>query len=280
MRSLALLVVLCAAIPASADSFPREGKESAAARAEAAGRAAVEDPVETPISVPSTVPVGFLVAWKPSIISVRIDSGKGGEFGSDTFGALRGLGRYTTTLFGEKLLARAEIEGGQFRTDTQGTRLGSNGFDLTVRALGGTATRINQSLTVTASAGLITRYQRGTEAQGGAPRIGILGVTSNLEFGYRIAPAVSLSAFLEGGLAPLAYGTQPNVGVLSDASELRLRLQVSVDLSPKTAVDIGYDFTRWHASFAGSTVLGNTTPDALLLEAREQALTLGVRWKP
>ncbi len=263
MRSLAsLLAALCIAAPALADPTP------------------AEEPIETPIAVPSTVPIGFLLAWKPTIISVRIDSGKGAEFGSDTFEALRALGRYTTTLFHEKLLARAEIEGGQFRTDTQGTRLGSNGFDLTARALGGTATRIHQELTVTASAGLITRYQRGTEAQGGAPRVGILGFTSNLEFGFRIAPVVTLSAFFEGGLAPFAYGTQPNVGVLSDASELRVRLQVSIDIAPKAAVDIGYDFTRWHASFSGSTLQGNSSPDALLIEAREHAITLGVRWKP
>ena len=263
MPSLALFAALCVAAPALAGSTP------------------AEDPIETPISVPSTVPVGFLVTWKPTIISLRLDSGRGAEFGSDTFEALRGLGRYTTTLFGEKLLARAEIEGGQFRTDSQGTHFGSNGFDLTARALGGTATRINQGLTVTASAGLITRYQRGTEAQGGVPRVGILGVTSNLEFEFRVAPVVTASAFLEGGIAPIAYGTQPNVGVLTDASELRLRLQISIDISPRAAVDIGYDFTRWHASFSGSTVLGNnSSPGALLIEAREHAITLGVRWKP
>jgi len=263
VRSLAsILAALCVAAPALAVSPP------------------AEDPIETPISVPSVVPVGFLIAWKPTIISLRLDSGKGAEFGSDTFEALRALARYTTTLFGEKLLARAEIEGGQFRTDSQGKNFGSNGFDLTARALGGTATRINQSLTVTASAGLITRYQRGTEAQGGVPRVGILGVTSNLEFEFRVAPVVTASAFVEGGITPLAYGTQPNVGVLSDASELRLRLQFSIDLSPRTAVDIGYDFTRWYASFSGSTVLGNSTPGALLIEAREHAITLGVRWKP
>lgn len=262
MRSLALFVALCAAAPALADRSPPD------------------EPVETPIVVPTVIPVGFLVAWKPTFISVRIDSGKGSEFGSDTFEALRGLGRYTTTFFGDKLLARAEIEGGQFRTDTQGTHFGSDGFDLTARALGGTATRISQGLIVTASAGLLTRYQRGTEAEGGAPRVGILGFTSNLEFEYRIAPVVTLSSFFEGGLTPIAYGTQPNVGVLSDASELRFRLQVSIDVSPKAAVDIGYDFTRWHASFSGSTVLGNNSPGALLLEAREHAITLGVRWKP
>ena len=57
------------------------------------------------------------------------------------------------------------------------------------------------------------------------------------------------------------------------------RMQFSLDLSPHTALDIGYDFTRWHVSFAQSSVLG--TPDqALLIEAREHALTLGLRWKP
>ena len=231
--------------------------------------------------MPTVIPVGFLIAWKPTIISVRIDSGAGSQFGSDTFEVLRALGRYTTTLFGEKLLARAEIEGGQFRTDSQGNQLGTNGVDLTARLLGGTATRISQGFIVTASAGLISRYQFGTEAQGGAPRIGLLGVTSNLEFEFRVAPVVNLSAFLEGGLAPLSYGAQPNLGVLQDASELRLRLQVSVDLSPKAAIDIGYDFTRWHASFSGATLRGNPLPDqALLIEAREHAITLGVRWKP
>lgn len=263
MRSLALLLVVSLAAPALADAPPRE------------------EPIETPISVPSPVPVGFLIAWKPTFLSVRIDSGAGSQFGSDTFQPLRALGRYTTTLFGEKLLVRGEIEGGQFQTDTQGKHLGSDGFDITARLLGGTATRINQGFVITASAGLLTRYQRGTEAAGGAPRIGLLGVTSNLELEYRIAPLLSMALFFEGGLTPIPYGAQPNLGVLSDASEFRARLQVSVDLSPSAAIDLGYDFTRWHASFAGTTVLGNPNPDqALLLETREHAITLGVRWKP
>jgi hypothetical protein len=272
VRPLVLLLALCAAAPAMAGS----------ARPEGAGHTgAADEPPETPIIVPTVIPVGFLLAWKPTFISVRVDSGAGSQFGSDTFEALRLLGRYTTTLFGDKLLARAEIEGGQFRTDTQGSRLGSNGFDLTARLLGGTATRISQGFTIVASAGLLTRYQRGTEASGGAPRIGLFGATSNLEFEYRVAPVITLSLYLEGGLTPIAYSTQPQLGVLSDASELRMRLQFSLDLSPRTAVDFGYDFTRWHASFAGTTVLGNPKPDqALLLEAREHAITLGLRWKP
>jgi hypothetical protein len=117
---------------------------------------------------------------------------------------------------------------------------------------------------------------------GGAPSLGLLGATSNLEFEYRFAPAVTISFFLEGGLAPIPYGAQRDLGLLSDASEFRTRLQISVDLSPKTAIDFGYDFTRWHLAFSESNVLApGTSPDkALLIEAREHALTLGVRWKP
>jgi len=241
-----------------------------------------EEPNETPILVPSPIPVGFLVAWKPTILSVRVDSGAGSQFGSDKFQPFRGLFRYTTTAFGEKLLARAEIEGGQFESDTQGTHLGSNGFDVTVRLLGGTATRISTGFTITGSAGFITRYQRGSEAEGGAPRIGIFGLSSNMELEYRVAPLITLSGYVEGGLAPLPYGAQPNLGVLSDASEFRIRLQISIDVGTATAVDVGYDFTRWHASFAGSNVLNPAAPadQALLLEAREHAVTIGIRWKP
>jgi hypothetical protein len=258
VRSLALLLALCAAVPARAD-----------------------EPIETPIPVPSPIPVGFLIAWKPTILTVRIDNGAGSQFGSDKFQPFRLLGRYTTTLFDEKLLARGEMEGGQFQSDTQGTQLGTDGFDVTARVLGGTATRISQGFTVTASAGLLTRYQRGSQAGGGAPRIGLLGVTSNVELEFRIAPMLTFSGYLEGGLTPVPYGAQPNLGVLSDASEFRIRLQLSFDVSPRAAIDVGYDFTRWHASFAGTTVLGNPNPDqALLLEAREHAITLGVRWKP
>lgn len=262
MRSLACALLLLLAAPAYAGG-------------------AVEEPIETPIPVPSPIPVGFLVAWKPTILSVRIDSGVGAQFGSDKFQALRGLGRYTGTFFGDKLMWRAELEGGQFQTDTQNTHIGTDGVDLTGRILGGTATRISEGFTVTASAGLLSRYQWGTQAQGGAPRLGVFGATSNVELEYRVAPILTVSFYLEGGLTPFAYGTQPNLGVLSDASEFRFRLQVSMDLSPNAAVDLGYDFTRWHGAFSGSTVLGNSAPDqALLIEQREQALTLGFRWKP
>ena len=241
--------------------------------------ASAEEPAEVPILVPSPIPIGFLFAWKPTLLSVRLDSGQGSQFGSDKLQPLRFLGRYTTTLLGEKFLARAELEGGQFQSDRQSTeRIGTDGYDLTLRLLGGTATRIAPGFIVTASAGLLTRRQWG-RAVGGAPNIGLLGVTSNAEFEYRIAPLITVSAYVEGGLTPFPYGAQENLGVLSDASEFRLRMQFSLDLSPHTALDIGYDFTRWHVSFAQSSVLG--TPDqALLIEAREHALTLGLRWKP
>ena len=243
--------------------------------------AAPEEPAETPIVVPSPIPVGFLVAWKPTLLSVRVDSGSGAQFGSDKLQLLRGLGRWTTTLFGEKLMARAEIEGGQFQSDTQGTQLGSNGVDLTARFLFGTATRILPGFTITASAGPITRYQWGA-AHGGAPRIGMLGISSNIELEYRVAPLLTISGYLEGALAPLPYAAQRDLGDLSDASEFRIRLQLSLDVSPDAAVDFGYDFTRWHASFSGSNVLNPVAGanQAFLLEAREHAITFGIRWKP
>jgi hypothetical protein len=241
-----------------------------------------EEPVETPIAVPSPVPVGFLVAWKPALLSVRVDSGTGtSEFGSDKLQLLRGLGRWTTTLFGEKLMARAEIEGGQFQSDTQGTRLGTNGVDLTARFLFGTATRISPGFTITASAGPISRYQWGA-AHGGAPRAGVFGISSNIELEYRVAPLLTISGYFEGALTPLPYAAQRDLGDLSDASEFRLRFQVSIDVSPVTAVDVGYDFTRWHASFSASNVLNPVAgaDQALLLEQREHAITFGIRWKP
>jgi len=235
-----------------------------------------EEPAETPIVVPSPIPVGFLVAWKPTLLSIRIDSGQGAQFGSDKFQPLRILGRYTTTFFGEKLLARAELEGGQFESDTQNSNIGTNGYDLTARVLGGTATKIAPGFIVTAGAGFITRYQRG-RAVGGAPNIGMFGVTSNLELEYRVAPILTLSAYAEGALAPFPYAAEARLGLLSDSSEFRARLQLSMDLTASSAIDIGYDFTRWHAAFTQSTF---TSDGALLITAREHALTVGFRWKP
>jgi len=57
VRSLALALCLAAAAPALADP---------------------EEPREIPIVVPTPIPVGFLVAWKPTLLSVRVDSGAGG----------------------------------------------------------------------------------------------------------------------------------------------------------------------------------------------------------
>jgi hypothetical protein len=246
-----------------------------------AASAAAEEPVEIPIVAPSPVPVGYLVAWKPTVLSVRVDGGEGAQFGSDKIQLLRGLGRWTTTLFDDKLMARAELEGGQFQSDTQGTRLGSDGVDLTGRFLFGTATRVTPGFTITASAGPITRFQWGA-AHGGAPRLGVFGIGSNIELEYRVAPLLTVSTYFEGALTPLPYASQPNLGKLSDASELRLRLQLSLDVSTRAAVDFGYDYTRWHASFSASNVLDPTRPpnQALLLEAREHAITFGIRWKP
>ena len=247
--------------------------------------AAADEPIETPINVPSPIPVGFLLAWKPMVLSVRTDTGTGSQYGSDTFQPFRLLGRYTTTLLDERMLARAEIEGGEFRTDSQSVngvvRIGSDGFDITGRLLIGTAVRINPGFMITGSTGLISRLQRG-RAVGGAPNIGVFGATSNMELEFRVAPLVSVSAFIEGGLLPWAYAEQRDLGVLSETSEFRARLQASIDISTRMSVDVGWDFTWWHASFSESRILSPTnTPDqALLVEAREHALTIGLRWRP
>jgi hypothetical protein len=238
-----------------------------------------ENEHEIPIAVPTPIPVGISLAWKPTFLSVRADNGLGTQFGSDKFQPVRGLARYTTTLLDEKLMARAEVEAGQFQTDT--ANIGTQGWDMTVRLLGGTATRLSQKFAITASAGLLTRYQHG-RAQSAAPNFGVLGITSNLEFEYRFAPLVSASFYLEGGLAPVAYGSQARLGELSDASELRGRVQVSLDVTSRTAVDVGYEYTRWHSSFTGSALLrpGAPADRVLLLEAREHAMTISIRWKP
>jgi hypothetical protein len=182
-------------------------------------------------------------------------------------------------LLDEKLMARAEIEGGQFQTDT--VNVGTQGWDMTLRLLGGTAQRLSQKFAITASAGLITRYQHG-RAQSAAPTFGVLGLTSNLEAEYRFAPLISASLYLEGALAPFPYGSQAGLGDLSDASELRGRVQVSLDVTPRAAVDVGYDYTRWHSTFTGSSLLQPSAPAdrVLLLEAREHAISVSFRWKP
>ena len=251
MHSLVLLGLLCAA----------------------AEPAPPEPPVETPIVVPSPIPVGFLIAWKPMLLSIRSNNGTDVAYGSDTFQPLRGLFRYTGTLFNEQVMARVELEGGRFQTDPEHTSLGSTGADVVFRATLGTATRIVPGLVVTGSAGLLTRYQSG-KAEGGAPQLGFFGVMSNADVEYRVAPLVSLSLYFEGAITPIPYAAAASLGDLSDASEFRMRAQISVDVTPKIAIDFGYDYTRWHASFAQGT------GTALLVATREHALTLGIRWKP
>jgi hypothetical protein len=276
VRRHALAAALCLSAAARAADIPNHPTDLSNRGVEVQSEAP-----ETPIAVPSPIATGFLLAWKPTILSVRVDNGAGTTFGSDKFLALRGLGRYTTNLFHDSLFMRAEVEGGEFTSDTHGTTLGTDGYDLTARLLGGAATKISAGFIVTAGAGLITRYQRG-RAVGGAPSIGFFGATSNVEVQYRLAPLFSVSGYVEGGLAPLPYGAQKNLGVLSDASEFRFRLQLSMDIGTNTAVDLGYDFTRWHASFSQSNALDPTGPanQALLLEDREHAITVGIRWKP
>jgi len=174
-------------------------------------------------------------------------------------------------------MARVELEGGRFQTDPEHTSLGSTGFDMTFRATLGIATRIVPGLVVTGSAGLLTRYQTG-RADSGTPQLGVFGVMSNADVEYRIFPVLSASLYFEGAITPLPYASATSLGDLSDASELRLRAQISIDVGTNTAIDIGYDFTRWHASFAqGNTLQPNA---ALLVATREHALTIGIRWKP
>src|SRR5207237_6259469 len=68
---------------------------------------------ETPIEIPDPTPVGLLVAWKPSLLSVRLDTGKGSQFGSDKLQPLRFLGRYTAQFAPTKpYFGRIELEGG------------------------------------------------------------------------------------------------------------------------------------------------------------------------
>jgi hypothetical protein len=232
---------------------------------------------EVPIEIPDPIPTGLLLAWKPAVLSVRLDQGAGGsKFGSETLQPARGLARFTFRLLSNKpFFGRIEAEGG--RLETSEARLGSAGADVTGRFLAGAATRLTSGVVLTAGAGVLTRYEWGRPT-GGAPTIGMFGVASNLELDVRIVPAISLSAFVEGAIAPFPYLAQTNLGDLSDASEIRGRLQLSYDASQSLAIDVGYDFTRWHAAFTNSTILG-TSDRALLVESREHAATLGIRLK-
>ena len=272
--ALVLSGALLHALPARAAPPETPGERLPAATA------VQDEPPETPIAVPALLPTGLLIAWKPSILSVRVDSGSGATFGSDKFQPLRLLARYTFA-FSEQVpfVGRVEAEGGRFQTDhDRATTYGSDGYDFTVRALAGAATRITPGFTVFASAGVLNRYQHGY-AKGGAPTVGVFGAVSNFELEFRVYPIITLSLFAEGAIAPFAYATQANLGTLSDSSELRGRIQLSFDLAPNTAFDVGYDFTRWHSDFSRSTITGNPAPDrAFLVDQREYALTVGLRF--
>ena len=253
------------------------GSASLAADAESPPR---EEPKETAIPVPVPAPSGLLLAWKPTILTVRLDTGTNSKFGSDKLQPLRALARYTVMAKeGTPFFGRFEIEGGQFETDTSSQGIGSRGFDVAVRVSGGAATRIFEHTLFIASLGAITRYQHGS-AQGGAPTIGIYGALANAELEYRIFPSITLSLMAEAAVIPFPYWADKNLGDLSDASEFRARLQVSFDVTKDAAVDLGYDFTRFHSTFVSSTILGAPPPgQALVIEAREYAFTAGVRWK-
>lgn len=277
-RARLAAALACALLPAAARAVSPLPAAAANAGPAATGPAPSAEPVETPIAVPPLVPTGLLVAWKPTLLSVRVDSGSGATFGSDRLQAERGLLRYTFA-FSEALplVARAEVEGGRFQTDQERSTYGSNGSDLTVRALAGAGARLTSGLTLLVAAGALTRYQHGY-ANGGAPTVGVLGVVSNFELSLRLFPAVTLSLFGEGAIAPVAYDAQANLGKLNDSSELRGRLQLSFDLSRNLALDVGYDFTRWNMGFSQSTITGNASPDrAFFVDQREYALTLGLR---
>src|SRR5207245_10356913 len=154
-------------------------------------RPAVGEEQGVAIEVPAPTPTGRLIAWKPALLSVRVDSGSGSRFGSDSLQPLRGLARYTTRLGQDKpYFARFELEGGRFETQNQG--LGSTGLDWTVRLLVGAATRITSGVILIASAGLLTRYEVG-RSQGGAATIGIFRLDANIELEMRLFPSITLS---------------------------------------------------------------------------------------
>src|SRR5205814_5411287 len=175
-----------------------------AAPAAVADRAPPPDVREIPIEIPDPTPTGLLLAWKPTVLSVRLDTGTGdSKFGSESFEPGRGLARFTFQLLGNKpFFGRVEAEGGQFKTSE--ARLGSTGADITGRFLAGAATRITSGVVLTAGAGVLTRYEWGRPT-GGVPTIGMFGVASNLELDIRLLPAISLGFFVEGAIAPFPH---------------------------------------------------------------------------
>ena len=275
--------------PAPAEASKPGPARPLAAEGRPAGRppdqAYPDDLPETPIPVPPVLPTGILIAWKPMLLQVRADNGGKpddikDQFSSDKLSPLRLLVRYTQ-LFDEKMpfVGRFEFEGGEFKSDPQATfngSLGSTGADFTGRIMVGAATRVSPGFTVLGSIGAITRYQYG-KANGGVPTMGTFGAVTNMELEFRIHPVVTLSIFGEAALAPIPYYVQPNLGELDDSSEVKGRIQLSFDLTRQSALDIGFDATRWHTTFTKTTILGGTG-QALILENRELALTLGLRW--
>src|SRR4030088_1369133 len=208
----------------------------------------------------------------------RCASTRGAVWGSEPASCRRrrGRGRYTMRLIAEKpFFGRFELEGGRFETQNQG--LGSTGLDWTGRVLAGAATRITSGVILIASAGLVTRYEVG-RSRGGAPTIGIFGIDSNIELEMRLFPTITLSGYLEGAITPWPYLAQSNLGDLSDADQVRVRLQLSIAVSRSATMEFGYDLPRWHSTFTNSTILG-TVDRALLVETREHAATFGLRYK-
>jgi len=209
-----------------------------------------------PIEIPDPTPTGLLLAWKPTVLSLRLDTGTGdSRFGSESFEPGRGLARFTFQILGEKpFFGRIEVEGGQFKTSE--ARLGSTGADLTGRFLAGAATRITSGVVLTAGAGVLTRYEWGRPT-GGVPTIGMFGVASNLELDVRLLPAISLACSSKAP-SPPSPTWRKRTSAISPMRASSAAIQLSYDVSPSMAVDVGYDFTRWHAAFTNSTILGST----------------------
>jgi hypothetical protein len=261
---------------------------SAIAATPAAAQQHGESPTETPIQVPPPTPTGLLIGYKPTILSVRSDTGQLTQFGSDRPQFLRFLARYTFLPLPDKpILGRVELEGGRFTTrdDTANNppgsglapQLGGSGWDATMRVQVAAAARLTSGVMVIAAAGPIARFSRGSPTAGG-PQIGMFGACSSFQMDIRLLPAITGSLMVEGAVAPIPFGAQENLGLLSDASEVRVRAMVSVDVTQTLSVEVGLDFTRWHAAFVNSRILGNAD-GALHIESRDQALILGFRWR-
>lgn len=243
-------------------------------------------PEEVPLPSPAPVPIGFLLAWKPSILSVRVDAGQGAKFGSDKVQPLRLMASYTRSL--DELapfVGRIEVEGGQFSTDDEGSGpglfAGSTGAEWIGRLTVGASTKVFSGFNILGSIGFFSRYQWG-RASGGAPTLGVFGAVASSELQFRVAPVLTVVLFGEVALAPFPYWAESRLGDLSDCSEIKGRLQLSLDLTQDFAIDLGFELARWHLAFTRSTILSTDnppTPQALLIGARQFQLTLGARWK-